>query len=326
VVVVNQKRRMTMYENDPAIEAKQRSPMFESLRTEARDVKQCFTSYSFQALALCATILAVTFGAMDRFPTIVYAPLPVITLLMAVCRMGLFKYGTANRNYGFELYASREERVRKTASYKFLPEWEEALFAWRIIHPTLFRRIYITPEDDSRAVHLKNIGFGWINSFRPGYYKLKEEIERADDKCKWFMPEYMVRHSFADAKSKPVYHAGNYIRTIFSVLLLSQFFLTVPLLLSFVENITVTAPVIWLLSIIMIIFRDSQVRRRRKILEDELLSIHSSAIVWKEVVYAHQEASKKSGDNYETYISELSNRAINISDNWKSLSQSGSHS
>jgi hypothetical protein len=157
----------------------------EVLRAEAGHVKQCFTSFSFQALAVSVTVLAATFSIMDRFSWAVYAPLPAVGLLMAVCRIGIFKYATANRNCGYELHLARVKHIEASTALTQLSrwqpymrkiEWEEALRAWRVVQPTLFRSIYVTPQTDRIALKLDWFGLGVLNFFRPSLYRINQTL------------------------------------------------------------------------------------------------------------------------------------------------------
>ncbi len=77
------------------------------LRSEAAEVKDCFTRYSFAAMTFASASLAATIAAHGKFDWAEYVPLATLPLLMAVCRIGIHKYTTANRHYGYELHLSR---------------------------------------------------------------------------------------------------------------------------------------------------------------------------------------------------------------------------
>src|SRR5882672_2665633 len=132
-----------------------KDPDVEPLRSEAASSKQCFTEYSFQTFALGGAVLAASLAAVQGYPYAAYIPLPMIFLFMTVCRIGVFKYATANRNLGYELHLSRTRRIEQAGlPSKWEPrmrqiDWEEALRAWRVVQPTLFRMIYSTPQDSS---------------------------------------------------------------------------------------------------------------------------------------------------------------------------------
>lgn len=129
------------------------------LRKEASDVKACFNNFSFQALAFSSTVLAIMFGTLKNYETSVLAAIPAIVLLMIVCRIGIFKYSTANRHYGYELHLGRLYRFFEINSNKTkndilfskisLFSWEEALHSWRVVQTAIFRKIYKTPETDN---------------------------------------------------------------------------------------------------------------------------------------------------------------------------------
>src|SRR2546423_941 len=91
--------------------------LIKQLRSEANEAKQCFTTISYQTIALSLTVLGASLAATQwHFAGAAYAPLPVILLLLAVCRIGIFKYSTANRNNGYELHLARTEQLAPGAN------------------------------------------------------------------------------------------------------------------------------------------------------------------------------------------------------------------
>ena len=99
---------------------------------------------------------------------------------------------------------------------------------------------------------------------------------------------------------------------------IAQYLLLLPLLGLVVDKPSpnpTLAPGILAGMFFLIVLRDLRIRRRRRILEDELLSIHSCAIVWQAVVLAHYLALDKGGASYLHYTERLAEQAVNIADN-----------
>jgi hypothetical protein len=117
------------------------------LRNEAHEVKDCFTKFSFQALA----ISTAAFGLILRFQHdsnwVSLSALSVIILVMVVAKIGNHKYNTANRNLGFILYLERMESLKEdkpeAVIYNNSVPWEEAMRAWRIVQGQLGTSINI---------------------------------------------------------------------------------------------------------------------------------------------------------------------------------------
>jgi hypothetical protein len=148
--------------------------LIKQLREEAKDVKSYFTTYSIQSIIFCAAVLAAMFSMLDGLPFAVFSCIPVIILLMIISRIGIYKYATANRLYGYELHIGRTNRYNKNSEQKNQLyrdiSWEEAQRAWRIVQTRVFREIYITPECDATSKCLKqtgilNRGFGSVGTF-----------------------------------------------------------------------------------------------------------------------------------------------------------------
>lgn len=302
------------------------------LRTEASEVKQCFTNFSFQALALSLTVLAATFGLTETFPAAVYAPLPVIGLLMATCRLGVFKYATANRNLGYELHLARTKHIEaRTDSGRWTPEmrridWEEAVRAWRVVQPTLFRAIYTTPQTDEWALRLERWWLGGLNFFRWNLYRLTDDAEKVvqtfrqgkleDERYPWFLPAILARGTPESTdKTSAVYYAGSYLQGMLSTLVVTQGLMLIPLVVALPGRAPIRLGFDVALLLLLgaaILARAARITRRRRILEDELLSIHSCAIVWEAVVVCHYLALK---DGLEHYTERLASHATTVAKN-----------
>ena len=181
--------------------------------------------------------------------------------------------------YGYELHLFRTRQLPDSKGNGWKSEmrligWEEAMRAWRIVQVTVFRALYETRR------------------FFPK--RLKKEVRSQPEAYKWFAIEKLV-------EPEAEYHPGTYLETInrimFSLALLSCF----PLFFmsyQFAEvqkvHLCDTPLIMWyvlpVLSVLVILYFFMRERARRKILESELLSIHSCAIVWQAVIVAHYRA------------------------------------
>ena len=134
--------------------------LIKSLRKEASDAKGCFTTFSFQSIALSSAALGIILNAIkDNFASAL-AVIPLISLLMVVSRIGIYKYTAANRAYGLQAYIERTEPLYRRHSLKRYEkeafenlfensEWERLFMAWRIVMPSIISQIYKFPEDGS---------------------------------------------------------------------------------------------------------------------------------------------------------------------------------
>ena len=221
--------------------------------------------FLIQAIAFSAASLALMFGAIQWLSLAALAAIPVILLLMIVCRIGIYKYSTANRNLGYELHLGRlrsiylatlphatiEEQEQKKARYEFLKKarWEEVQRAWRIIQPMIFRKIYRTPE--IYPLH----GPNWLQPFnhlRTSLYQFTDGAKtiinnfknnnQNGDEYPWFCPKLLTRFKMpqsqspnTDAKEKQEpqviesYHAGTYLQNLMDILVLMQYLLLAPM-------------------------------------------------------------------------------------------------
>jgi uncharacterized membrane protein len=296
--------------------------LIEELRTEAAAAKSCFTTFSFQTIAFSAAVLGIIFNTIKDNPMSALAVIPGVSLLMIVCRIGIYKYMTANRNYGCQFYLEQSrifwDKSQETNDLKKAWElmiktrnWEQIFRVWRIIQPTIFRTIYRTPST--------NI----IDAIHPSMYQLTKEakkqlskyltkeakkqtskyhpsLEKKDDVYPWFMVKTISRFKQVE------YYSGTYLKNMLLLLLIMQYLFLIPLVIAIVNFLDENNPLyegvksakvdllilaFWIL-LTLIIFRHIRIYRRRKIIEDELLSIHSCAITWKMVVLAHYRTLK----------------------------------
>jgi len=130
-----------------------------------------------------------------------------------------------------------------------------------------------------------------------------------------------VNKSSKDIKPKSTYHAGSYLKNILGVLMLMQVLLLAPLAMLpfFNQNSSnqydlpgwVCILVLFTM-IALIILRKVRTDRRRRMLESELLSIHSCSIVWQAVVLSHYSALKKTKGTFRNYTQYLSAEAKSL--------------
>lgn len=335
--------------------------LIDHLRAEATRVKQCYAEFSFRALAIAAAGLALILGAISNIPIAAFASAPLVCFLIAVGRMGIYKYAAANRQHGYELHLSRTHTTSRKTSALYVNSqwddrmrkvgWEEALRAWRVVQPTLFRQFYRTPQtyDAFTRICQAHPLLSWVNSIRPGLYSLSPlsrimisdfidpKVARKEpaDTYPWFMPELLTRHAFTsraalassespersslgDESAIAVYHAGSYLKGLLGILLIMQLLLLLPLCLVPIAHLydsTAGPAAYWLavtLLVAIILLRNNAYMRWLRILEDEMLSIHSCAIVWQVVVLAHFKALDSGDGSYAHYTERLARVAAEI--------------
>lgn len=232
----------------------ERQVIIDRLRAEAGEVKDCFTRFAFQGITFASAAVAFMFTVTDKIPLAAFTAVPVIAMLMQVARIGIFKYGTANRNHGYELHLARMSTMLQTPEVggekhdviKSIMgvQWEEALRAWRVVQPTIFREIYLTPENHPSFSGQKRGKFtAWREFFHPKLYTLNGEALRVvrnyggartntgtqqntTEEYPWFWPELLTRK----AEGQSVYYTGAYLRSMLTMLSVMQYLLLMPLL------------------------------------------------------------------------------------------------
>jgi hypothetical protein len=322
----------------------------------------------------------VCFALLQYHVAAEYAPLPAIWLLMASCRIGIAKYQGANRVAGFELHLGRtahleagnEEWRRWKRSMRAIT-WEEAIRAWRVVQPTLYRRIYRTEHDlpsGTFSRRFANLHLGkplytmrpsirrFVDNYVSGY-KPDVAARETNDPYPWFLPAVLsgfatlppermfprpdpedVRGCTAGRRGntgiRVAYFSGSYLSAKFTILNVAQVMLTIPLLISSIRYISASGLAnlvltgsnlsystdLWLalgdtllLGAIWtyIAVRAAYHRRRELIIEDELMSVHSCAIVWQAVVIAHYRALEATANNHHRhYTEQLAKEAAEI--------------
>jgi hypothetical protein len=274
--------------------------LIDYLRTEADQVKDCFTQFSFQVVAVAAVALGLIARFQPNFPLLGLASVSVVLMALSVGRIGVHKYTTANRIHGYELYLDRVRRLGSTSGWKNEYTdvgWEEVLRAWRTVQPTLFRLYY-----------------EWGRNIPNTPRREFEQMEYP-----WFEPEKL---HVADT----VYYAGNYLRTMFLILfmivalgLISMIAMCVQLFLSQSWYAAWAATASSIITLAIAYVKVAQLRQRRRLLEGGILCIHSCAIIWQLVVVAHHRAMAalpidQNGQllSFEGYTRHLSQQAAEL--------------
>jgi len=270
------------------------------LRREAYAVRDCFTRYSVQILAVSAAISVAIARFFTEAPHIgVFGFFP-IALILLVFSMGAHKYGTSNRLLGYELHLQRTGHFFPHDNcYEHMKTvgWEEAMRAWRFVAPTLFAKIY-WPSDfifrrvlflcTSREINtLTRAGIANDDRFT-GY---------------WFDQKKSIHLLNGGYTNKVQYNPGGYLKTTISVFFVSILMcLGLPIseaikswnkygvhhnIIDLSVVLLVITGTIGTLSVCLNIFS------RIRILETGLLSIHSCCIIWEATVLAHLRALRE---------------------------------
>ena len=294
------------------------------LRCEVEGQKECITRYSFQAIAFAAVVWGLVLkgeGHLSGIPFYLCGTITVF-LLLTVVRMANHKYSTVNRNLGYELHLSRMKDYTKIegttdqqarlnwAKNMMAVGWEEAMCAWRVVQPTIFDFLY-TPVLPLLPQRISNA-------------KVHREAQ-----YKWYStPQLLAKGT--------TYHPGNYLRNIHNML---HFLVAASLIAmwgmfwSQADTKAYTHILRWeffvsssfgipLLLFGTTVFFISQFIRQtagRKIRERELLSIQSSAVVWRVVITCHILAVEwitRENKSYQGYTKALSCLALNVNNNF----------
>jgi hypothetical protein len=228
-------------------------------------------------------------------------------VLLMVARIGIYKYVTANRNLGYELHLYQTRHIPANSPVEWQADmlevgWEEAMRAWRIVQTTVYQDIYKK---------------GWL---RAGIMKKKHR------RTKWWFKPNML------SDNGTVYYPGSYLQIVNKLLIIIAVGLTIPMFvvagqLYFQNNgWYLLYGGIALLSLAAIITFSLNYSRRRKILEEGLLSIPSCAIMWHAVVVAHFRALRKLREkpdcfDFNNYIEYLWMEAKSLTGNIEHISK-----
>lgn len=194
------------------------------IRSESTELKDCITQFTFQSIALSSTLMVVVFGALQRFPLVVLADIPVIFMLMIVGRIGIHKYTSCNRGFGYQLFLEQSRNIDSKFNTEIINRigWEESLRAWRFVESTIFQKIYTTPDTDLLSNMVKNIPIiNYQNNLRPDLLTLTTEANSVINQFKenaltgnveicnleypWFMPEISTQVPGDDTNRKGLF-------------------------------------------------------------------------------------------------------------------------
>ena len=304
------------------------------LRAEAGEVKDCATKYGFQALVLSTVVMGAIVPLLNKFPPAGFAAVPLVVFLLAIVRITLHKFETANRLYGYELHIYQRARLEDSTdgwnSHMRRIGWEEAFYAWRVVQPSIYREVYnanrrCLPVTMKRKYAKENKPY-W---FRPTLLHGKNEgTENKDDKIAATDSEHARNETANDKVARkraepklPAYFAGDYLHILHFVLhvfalgaWLILVYMCWQLALEQINPATCKPPdlaacepqdavLLWGISLevpflsvgilatiatlAIIVVRVFRMQARRRILQDELLSISCCATVWLAVVVAH---------------------------------------
>lgn len=267
------------------------------LRAEARELKECFAKYSFQALGISTGVLTAVAQWQRENPYVGFATIPLIVFLEAVVRLGLHKYASANRLCGYELHLQRTMRIPSGSvggwqAHMREVGWEEAMRAWRVVQATLFERLY------------------GKHAWRPEHLTAEDH---STNSSRWFEPITRVG-------SGATYHAGSYLKTSFYVMYVVMWLSVLPPIIAVVQLAlsgeayqAYGSAMACAAGFVLFVCRVRWIEGRRRLLEDGLLSVHSCSIVWQAAIVAHFRAGIKLNQHaWEGYLPELGKQAASL--------------
>lgn len=246
--------------------------VIKDLRTEAHQVKECAVQYFVRSMIFVTGFLAAIVAIA---PHSKYAPLAsvlALPMLYANLKILLHKYGTANRNLGYQLHLEQSQHYRElyTSTYSWKQYygnigWEEAMRAWRIVQATVFEAICDKKYNKYKPT-VKNICYPWFD--------VKKLIERNKE------------------KNIASYYASSFLKNMLFVVHILMYVSLLPLiyiLYNSKNNITFLLVVSLLLFLALLYIKRAVIftNGRRYQLESGILSISSCAIVWHAVILAH---------------------------------------
>ena len=304
-------------------------------RKEAADVKSCFTTQAHQTLIASAAILGIGVNLMQSLSSNYYflalAAFLTIVLCQTTIHVGCHKYNTANRTTAFQIHLARvidydenNKNGEKLALELRRIDWEEAMFAWRIVQPVIFEYFY-----------KKNI-FGFcFKRFKLPKWIISNKYKMFVDNIKkypWYdSRELLKEHNLSKYKenkgnpdicnqNKSVianFYPGTYLRRM----LMQLYIVTLIGLILFLYSSKKILPTnfsgsineLYILSItfIVVVFSICSSLNswwRCRILESGLLLIQTSAFVWRVVCISHLTAklnaiiaNRKANSNNQIY-------------------------
>ncbi|RNC81378.1 MAG: hypothetical protein ED559_06185 [Phycisphaera sp.] len=260
----------------------------EARRTEADSKRACFRDYSIKAVGWGTTGAIAMAGIAAKVPVIGWSSPALVILVAAVMRIGIHKFSSANRLYGYQLHLERLGTGDKPLSEI---GWEQMCRAWRIVQATLYRSIHEFDEDRHRSLFFDDLDTEQHREFK----KYHDAVP-----APWWRQDRRARDNGA------FYHAGSYLDRMFGILRITQYVALFPIVIAvgsltwqivsaasaipvWVSLTHATALLAWgVLTVFYFIIPSSRVVEiKRKNLEFGFLSIHSCALVWRGVAMAH---------------------------------------
>ena len=185
-----------------------------SLRDEASDVKECFTRFSFQGIIFCSILLGIISKLMIEQPLLGWLSALGILVLMAISKIGIHKYKASNRNYGFQIFASRFDAALHRMPTNLAEEFknidhEELMYAWRVIYGTIRKNLYIRYSSRFRGKFNLKDEYKKSNS----WIKLSSKFSVNKDRIE-STPDKLSRTSANDTIAKIYYDPGSYVRAM----------------------------------------------------------------------------------------------------------------
>jgi hypothetical protein len=227
--------------------------------------------------------------------------------MRAVSRTTIHKVGTINRCLGYQLCLERRRSLPapvRRAQAVALAGWEEMMNAWRIVHGSLFATMCTQTE---------GLGMGnYRREFAPGRNPSRAASEF------WFHTPSLVEHVAIRGRTgrHVEFHAGNYARPILNLLHVAMFGCLSPLALIIVEgcrqprfDVVVVGLVLFAASLAAVIYSRKLDRVRLDQLENGVLSIYSSAVIWEATAAAHYGAREASDAWLIDYIERLADES-----------------
>jgi hypothetical protein len=320
------------------------------IRAEATTQKECITRYTFQAMILTGALWAFAFKFDSGPNALVFTACGMVCctlvslVMFMISRMANHKYHTVNRNLGYELHLHRlkdyflKEHSEKWSAMMLDIGWEEAMCAARIVQATIFNSLYTDQVIRlPRSVSYRALlDLHWLRPYRlkPEHNSASYSETELDGKViyTWYDTHKLIGNDYD-------YHPGSYLRNI-HVILHSVGLLSVGLTWGFYSWAWhIDHPNPWdflsvkhalslkggyfiffgLFNLMFTVFFITQARRQRsfrQILQSGLLSIQSSAVVWRIVCTCHilgKECAfykNKSYMSYTRYTHDLACEAV----------------
>lgn len=294
-------------------------------RQESVEVKKCFTNQAHQTIIAGTAILSVVIGLMGNdinWYLLTIASLLVIALCLMTINVGAHKFNTSNRALAFQIHLSRitdyeednnnDERLLATELRRI--DWEEAMFAWRIVQPTIYDYFY-------------------------GKRKRKygendpEFVETEIKKYPWYDSKKLIDNHFKGAshKVKGKFYPGTYLRKMFYKLyfviglLLSIYIVSIWNIVGNLESVSAINIIILIAAAITVIYIVTtliNILFKCKKLESGLVSIQTSAFIWRivcvtlllakrQTILDRNETNKEFNQIYNGYTTYLAEIACN---------------